>query len=370
MFSTKHNIFRPGARPVASVRPMQAPSRPQASGRTRWIPAETWQRQGMTVQEMTLPLDVVIPTNSSDRSISLKAGQRVMVLKSSKGVYMQLENGKIIAIRSTQKNGDLSTLVDPAAKNPPEAMKIPLPVSTESAASRSNANTTSWLRSLPWSAAGNMPETDPHSSNSSSSTSSMNQFVPYDNKFSPMDVPDVMGANKSAAAYPPRIVPQGKAQTHGQGTSMAFSSRKSHQQGQSFAPIAPHPSANSEDLSQTLAMMASNTSLRSSGGGIVVTNQPEQSLSGGAYPHYSGYNQHPYSDAYGSYHQSDFSVPASHQYQQQPQYSSANPYCSPDAFHQQNSTYLNDNFAYQHHQPPYNANYASPQNKQQYSHPP
>lgn len=24
--------------------------------RTRWIPAEVWQRQGMTAQEMTLPL--------------------------------------------------------------------------------------------------------------------------------------------------------------------------------------------------------------------------------------------------------------------------------------------------------------------------
>lgn len=33
----------------------------------------------------------------------LKAGQRVMVLKSPKGIYMQLENGKIIAIRTAFK---------------------------------------------------------------------------------------------------------------------------------------------------------------------------------------------------------------------------------------------------------------------------
>ncbi|PNF37539.1 hypothetical protein B7P43_G13810 [Cryptotermes secundus] len=108
-------------KPVASVRPMQAElsqqlERGQAnrstvttlntSGRSRWIPAEVWQRQGMSAQEMTLPLDVVIPTNSPDRaSIVLKAGQRVMVLKSPKGIYMQLENGKIIAIRTAFKVG-------------------------------------------------------------------------------------------------------------------------------------------------------------------------------------------------------------------------------------------------------------------------
>nr|CAI5867432.1 unnamed protein product [Callosobruchus analis] len=80
-----------GHRPVASVRPMQQGERP-----SRWIPAEHWQRQGMTAQEMTLPLDVVIPTNQPEKgNIVLKAGQKVLVLKSPKGVYMQLESGKI-----------------------------------------------------------------------------------------------------------------------------------------------------------------------------------------------------------------------------------------------------------------------------------
>ncbi|GLH05092.1 Uncharacterized protein GBIM_10708 [Gryllus bimaculatus] len=104
-------------KPVASVRPMQAELNSQVdrtlrtsgalnSSRSRWIPADVWQRQGMSAQEMTLPLDVVIPTNSPDRaSIVLKAGQRVMVLKSPKGIYMQLENGKIIAIRTAFKVG-------------------------------------------------------------------------------------------------------------------------------------------------------------------------------------------------------------------------------------------------------------------------
>lgn len=83
-------------RPVASVRPMQHGA--------RWIPADVWRRQGMTAQEMTLPQDVVIPTNSAEKTnIVLKAGQRVMVLKSPKGIYMQLESGKIIAIKTAIK---------------------------------------------------------------------------------------------------------------------------------------------------------------------------------------------------------------------------------------------------------------------------
>ncbi|CAH0554440.1 unnamed protein product [Brassicogethes aeneus] len=88
-----------GHRPIASVRPMQQGERP-----SRWIPAEHWQRQGMTAQEMTLPLDVVIPTNQPEKgNIVLKAGQKVLVLKSPKGVYMQLESGKIVAIKTAIK---------------------------------------------------------------------------------------------------------------------------------------------------------------------------------------------------------------------------------------------------------------------------
>lgn len=98
----------PAQKPVASVRPMQQRGNDGLVSRgvsgSRWIPAEVWQRQGMSAQEMTLPLDVVIPTNSPDKgSIVLKAGQRVMVLKSPKGIYMQLESGKIIAIRTALK---------------------------------------------------------------------------------------------------------------------------------------------------------------------------------------------------------------------------------------------------------------------------
>lgn len=97
-------------RPVASVRPMQHGA--------RWIPADVWRRQGMTAQEMTLPLDVVIPTNSAERTnIVLKAGQRVMVLKSPKGIYMQLESGKIIAIKTSFKGLSQKTAENKTGEN-------------------------------------------------------------------------------------------------------------------------------------------------------------------------------------------------------------------------------------------------------------
>lgn len=55
------------------------------------------------------PIDVVIPTHSNDKSnIILKSGQRVMVLKSAKGIYMQLESGKIIAIRTSSKAAEVN----------------------------------------------------------------------------------------------------------------------------------------------------------------------------------------------------------------------------------------------------------------------
>lgn len=59
---------------------------------------------GLLFEFPFVSLDVVIPTNSSNKSkIIIKAGQRVMVLKSAKGIYMQLDSGKIIAIRTLNK---------------------------------------------------------------------------------------------------------------------------------------------------------------------------------------------------------------------------------------------------------------------------
>ena len=44
--------------------------------------------------------DVSIPTNSGDgKPIELSAGQSVMVIKTQKGMYLRLTDGKIVAIR-------------------------------------------------------------------------------------------------------------------------------------------------------------------------------------------------------------------------------------------------------------------------------
>jgi hypothetical protein len=49
---------------------------------------------------------VSIQTNSADKSkIFLKAGQKVIVLKSPRGICLQLESGKVIAIRASMKPG-------------------------------------------------------------------------------------------------------------------------------------------------------------------------------------------------------------------------------------------------------------------------
>lgn len=55
----------------------------------------------------------MIPTNTGDSrsSIVLRAGQKVMVLKSPKGIYMQLENGKIIAIKTAMKTNPMGNKI-------------------------------------------------------------------------------------------------------------------------------------------------------------------------------------------------------------------------------------------------------------------
>lgn len=69
---------------------------------------------------------MVIPTNGNDRgSIVLKAGQKVMVLKSPKGIYMQLESGKIIAIRTSGNNKPNSPALSGQPFVPPQQSNQP-----------------------------------------------------------------------------------------------------------------------------------------------------------------------------------------------------------------------------------------------------
>ena len=55
-------------------------------------------RQGVGIQQVTVPRDLVIPTNANEAPISLKAGDTVMVIRTPKGIYLRLEE-KIIKIK-------------------------------------------------------------------------------------------------------------------------------------------------------------------------------------------------------------------------------------------------------------------------------
>lgn len=114
------------AKPVGTVRPIQAEMgqrlegggsgstiihRPNILGRggaQPSFPVEALAKQGVSVQQITVPKDVSIPTNSGDgKPILLKAGQSVMVIKTQKGIYLRLNDGKIVAIRVPPGNEEV-----------------------------------------------------------------------------------------------------------------------------------------------------------------------------------------------------------------------------------------------------------------------
>merc|ERR1719233_2690429 len=57
--------------------------------------------QGVGIQEVSVPRDLVIPTGTGVAPISLTAGQMVMVIKTPKGIYLRMEE-KIIKIKQPQ----------------------------------------------------------------------------------------------------------------------------------------------------------------------------------------------------------------------------------------------------------------------------
>jgi len=62
---------------------------------------EALSNQGVGLQEVSVPRDLVIPTGTDTAPISLKAGQTVMVIKTPKGIYLRMEE-KIIKIKQPQ----------------------------------------------------------------------------------------------------------------------------------------------------------------------------------------------------------------------------------------------------------------------------
>lgn len=50
--------------------------------------------------------DVIIPATDTEESVILKEGEKVKIIKSEQGFFMQLDNGKVISIRNPIKTGD------------------------------------------------------------------------------------------------------------------------------------------------------------------------------------------------------------------------------------------------------------------------
>ena len=78
---------------------------------------EALSKQGVGLQQVTVPRDLVIPTGTSTAPISLTAGQSVMVIKTPKGIYLRMEE-KIIKIKQPHAvQGLLGVPVSGSEKN-------------------------------------------------------------------------------------------------------------------------------------------------------------------------------------------------------------------------------------------------------------
>ena len=78
---------------------------------------EALSKQGVGLQQVTVPRDLVIPTGTGTAPISLTAGQSVMVIKTPKGIYLRMEE-KIIKIKQPHAvQGLLGVPVSGSEKN-------------------------------------------------------------------------------------------------------------------------------------------------------------------------------------------------------------------------------------------------------------
>ena len=99
---TPPSRMRPLSRPAspgssaASCAPSPAASS-SSSGRQNNA-MEALSRQGVDIRQVTVPRDLVIPTNMDQPPIRLQAGQAVMVIQTPKGIYLRMDE-KIIKIK-------------------------------------------------------------------------------------------------------------------------------------------------------------------------------------------------------------------------------------------------------------------------------
>ncbi|CAG0896609.1 unnamed protein product, partial [Darwinula stevensoni] len=143
-------------------------------------------RQGLTMQQLTIPKDVMIPTTTGDGApIRLRAGQAVTVIRSMKGIFLRLQDGKLVAIKlppgaqtpglnrvSTASNGPAEVInLDDSDEDGEKAKMTPLePTVSESG---SNLTLTGLLESQKQTISGPSAESSHSSSSNGMPTNAM-----------------------------------------------------------------------------------------------------------------------------------------------------------------------------------------------------
>jgi RAD54-like protein 2 len=91
---------RPGSLNLTELDQSTQPSSSSSSSPTTATTSavDALSRQGVGLQPLTVPHDLLIPTAPGEPPISLKAGQNVMVIKTPKGIYLRMDD-KIIKIK-------------------------------------------------------------------------------------------------------------------------------------------------------------------------------------------------------------------------------------------------------------------------------
>ncbi|ESN91697.1 hypothetical protein HELRODRAFT_165758 [Helobdella robusta] len=105
------SMVRFGQRPVASVRPMMS-TNIRGGLAPRGVTNNQFRapglKPGVSVQQIQTTTDIIIPgtnTVSDSAGSKIPAGEKVLVIKTPKGVYIRTSHGKIFAVRTAPKPG-------------------------------------------------------------------------------------------------------------------------------------------------------------------------------------------------------------------------------------------------------------------------
>merc|ERR1719461_1836934 len=109
-----------GIMPQASQRLHANPPTPSGSDSNKFPIEALARREGVKLQEVVVPKDISIPTKNQT-PIALKAGQRVMLIKTPKGIYLRYRD-QIVKIRMPNGllpfgNGNNSASALPSGSN-------------------------------------------------------------------------------------------------------------------------------------------------------------------------------------------------------------------------------------------------------------